>query len=545
MKKKLLQIVTIAILVLGGVTNNVFSQNLLTNSGFEDAGASWNSSALSGSAATFSIVTNADAAHEGSNYMKVEVTTLGPKTFNIQTKTPTFQVVQGLDYEVSWWAKSDAAGSKMNLYFTDPAGQQYGGQKTLTSEWAMYSKTWTAAETGECVIKINWESLALYAIDNFSVADPNYNPGLTPQTIDFPAIDQKFTTADPFTLSVTASSNLPVSLSVVSGPATIDGSTVTLTGDPGTVTIRATQAGDDTYNPAVAVEQSFVVLQESQEKFSVPFNEVAPTIDGAATDWSGTWVSLDERKPGSTTTGMSAEFQISHDNDNIYVIISVADATPHNEEAINNAYERDNVEVFFSMHSVTADASYAEGDIQLRCQRTINGAQEWISGKQYADMAASSNFKYSAVSDATSYMIEFQFPKAVLAGTSDFDGTNFRFEIQAADNTTGLPGGRTQQQFNFDGSDGQFGDINLLGDAVLANLVTSIMSVTSSNKISAYINNNDLVVNNANGYVSVFDITGKLVLKTNINGSNVIDVSGLRRGFYIVTAKGYSVKVIK
>jgi CSLREA domain-containing protein len=64
----------------------------------------------------------------------------------------------------------------------------------------------------------------------------------------------------PFNVSATASSNLPVSFSIFSGPATISGNTVTLTG-AGTVIVRASQAGDSNYNAAPNVDASFSVAQ--------------------------------------------------------------------------------------------------------------------------------------------------------------------------------------------------------------------------------------------------------------------------------------------
>jgi hypothetical protein len=58
-------------------------------------------------------------------------------------------------------------------------------------------------------------------------------------------------------LVANASSGLPVTFSLVSGPATVSGSTLTIT-DAGTVVVNANQAGNSSYNPAV-VEQSFTV----------------------------------------------------------------------------------------------------------------------------------------------------------------------------------------------------------------------------------------------------------------------------------------------
>jgi hypothetical protein len=83
---------------------------------------------------------------------------------------------------------------------------------------------------------------------------------LTAQTITFPPISNHLPADPPFTLAPTASSGLAVSLAVVSGPATIAGGTVTLTGTSGAVVIRATQPGNGTYDAAAPVDQSFTVL---------------------------------------------------------------------------------------------------------------------------------------------------------------------------------------------------------------------------------------------------------------------------------------------
>jgi hypothetical protein len=63
--------------------------------------------------------------------------------------------------------------------------------------------------------------------------------------------------------SLTASSGLPVTLSIKSGPATISGNTITLTGT-GTVTVAANQSGDENWNAAPEVTTSFVVKSYGQ-----------------------------------------------------------------------------------------------------------------------------------------------------------------------------------------------------------------------------------------------------------------------------------------
>jgi hypothetical protein len=79
------------------------------------------------------------------------------------------------------------------------------------------------------------------------------------QTITFPAIADTTTATKSIALSATTTSNLTVTYTIVSGPATIDGSRLKLTGDAGAVTVRAAQAGNDSYNAAASVDRTFNV----------------------------------------------------------------------------------------------------------------------------------------------------------------------------------------------------------------------------------------------------------------------------------------------
>jgi len=81
----------------------------------------------------------------------------------------------------------------------------------------------------------------------------------TEQTITFPTIGDKVTT-DTVGLSATASSGLPVSFSVASGPAVINsGTNLTFIGT-GTVSIVASQSGDTLWNAATDVTNTFNVI---------------------------------------------------------------------------------------------------------------------------------------------------------------------------------------------------------------------------------------------------------------------------------------------
>jgi len=97
------------------------------------------------------------------------------------------------------------------------------------------------------------------------------------QAITFPLVDNVLISSEPIEITAEASSDLPVSFSVLSGPATVEGNTITLTGEAGEVVVVASQFGDDTFEPAENVLQTFQVLDP--EKI-VPKAELRNPLEG-------------------------------------------------------------------------------------------------------------------------------------------------------------------------------------------------------------------------------------------------------------------------
>jgi uncharacterized protein (TIGR03437 family) len=104
--------------------------------------------------------------------------------------------------------------------------------------------------------------VAIYSGDlrtNGSTSQPlPLNVAKASQAITFPTLPNHRYGDPPFVVSVSSSSGLPVTLTVISGPATIAGNELTLTGS-GLVTLQASQSGDANYLAAPNVEQQFQV----------------------------------------------------------------------------------------------------------------------------------------------------------------------------------------------------------------------------------------------------------------------------------------------
>ena len=122
----------------------------------------------------------------------------------------------------------------------------------------------TAADGTTSVIATANATAGTYGVNAVSGRLPSPRFALTnthaSQTITFPppATPVVYSTGLTTTLTATATSNLAVTYSVISGPATVSGSTLTIAG-AGTVVVAANQAGNSTYAAATAVQDSIVV----------------------------------------------------------------------------------------------------------------------------------------------------------------------------------------------------------------------------------------------------------------------------------------------
>jgi hypothetical protein len=130
------------------------------------------------------------------------------------------------------------------------------------------------------------------------------------QTITFGALANVTYGVAPIALSATASSGLPVSFVVTSGPATVSGSTLTVTG-AGSVTVTATQTGDANHAPAAPVPQTFTsspaVLTVTATDQSRLFGQANPTLTSTISGFvNGDTPSVVSGTPTLTTTATLA-----------------------------------------------------------------------------------------------------------------------------------------------------------------------------------------------------------------------------------------------
>jgi hypothetical protein len=228
-------------------------------------------------------------------------------------------------------------------------------------------------------------------------------PGIN-QTINFSAIADAYSCSDPIALNATASSGLPVSYTLVSGPATLVGNTIVITtplNAPAAITISASQAGDGTYNPATTVTQTFTV-NPSAVTVNIPGltsvnlechdSYTEPTV--TATDSCGN--ALTVSSVGSVNPNTVGDYTVTY---------SATDATGATGSATLAVHVADNTKpevtvtgqnpVNLCLGTLYSDAGATATD---NCSTTVNAA--WTAGTVDVNVAGSYTLTYTATDDA-------------------------------------------------------------------------------------------------------------------------------------------------
>ncbi len=108
------------------------------------------------------------------------------------------------------------------------------------------------------------------------------------QTISFASLPNVPADAGSFTLNATASSGLPVSYTIISGPAAIAGTnSVVLSGTIGLVVIRASQAGNAEFNAAPNVVRALAITQPLPDIFFGDLSDDPGIADGRGELFAG------------------------------------------------------------------------------------------------------------------------------------------------------------------------------------------------------------------------------------------------------------------
>ncbi len=139
------------------------------------------------------------------------------------------------------------------------------------------------------------------------------------QSISFPNPGTQTYGDSPITLAATASSGLPVNYALMSGPATLSGNMLSITG-AGTITVQATQVGNSQFEAAQPVSNTFTVnpavLTVTAADGLMTYGGEVPSLSYAMTgfvngDTQGSATSGDPSESTTATSGSPAG-SVSH-----------------------------------------------------------------------------------------------------------------------------------------------------------------------------------------------------------------------------------------
>lgn len=208
-----------------------------------------------------------------------EVLVAGTKyliTWSTVNVSDSVKIEYTTDNGKTWKTISVAVDSKLGTYqWTVP-----GSTLPKTGQKSRQGSIFNVSEfTDGCKIRISetgsQDEIVGLSNSTFSISSSESNAAK--QTLIFNEIKAKTFGEIPFTISAIASSGLPITFSVISGPATISGNIITLTG-AGTIIVKALQAGNANFKE-VSAEQTFKALQATQ---TLNFKEIADKSFGSA-----------------------------------------------------------------------------------------------------------------------------------------------------------------------------------------------------------------------------------------------------------------------
>ncbi|GAB2459527.1 hypothetical protein GCM10011375_09400 [Hymenobacter qilianensis] len=194
------------------------------------------------------VVTNLIAASDGCNVTSAtkSVTINAAPAITAQPQPATQTVGEAASFSVAatgtgltyqWYKGLVGSGA--------PIGGATSSTYSISSVTTANGGSYYVTVSGECTPPVT-SSVATLTVNKLD------------QTITFAAIDSKVYGVRPFAISASATSNLPVIISVARGPAILTKGELFITG-VGEVIIEAFQGGNDTYNAATDVTRSFTV----------------------------------------------------------------------------------------------------------------------------------------------------------------------------------------------------------------------------------------------------------------------------------------------
>ncbi|WP_339922496.1 T9SS type A sorting domain-containing protein [uncultured Cyclobacterium sp.] len=432
--------------------------------------------------------------------------------------------------------------------------------------------------TGTGTVKIKAEQVGDNEYDAAEAVEQSFEVEKANQEITFGSISKKTYGDAPFTLVASADSKLPVTFSLVGGPATLSGSKVTITG-AGTITVKATQNGNDNYN-ATSEEKEITVEKAGQTiTFATLPDKIygdAP-VDLSATSSSGLTVTFTVKSgPGSLSgkelsldgAGAIVVTASQSGNDNYKAASEVNRTQTVNKKSQSIEFTAIGDKVVGSEPFDLSASSSSDLEVTFEVvsgPATISGKTVSLTGagKVVIEASQNGNDNYAAAEEKTnSFCVAPPVPEIEIIG-SEFSpelvlkvknapaGSTFQWQLDGADISGAdqseislTAGGAYTVRVTVDGcsSVSEPQTLTALGERpssgglvkLFPNPATSSFSIEGLTVGETY----ELTINDVNG-------KSRVELEYQHKDNNFIDISGFNAGVYLIEIQGYRVFVVR
>ncbi len=333
----------------------------------------------------------------------VEVSQSGNSNYNSATESTSFNV-------------SDPAKSDQTITFDPISDKVFGESFTLNASASSGLVVDFSILSGSASLVGN--EVTITGVGNVTIAadqpgDARYNPAMqvtrsfnvvkADQIVTVESIGDKITTDAPFNVVASVDTGLPLTYDV-SGPASISGTLITLSGSTGTVVVTVTQIGDVNHNSASALT-SFEVTEFVKSDQSISFNPIEDKVYGDV-------FTLD----ASATSGLSIAFSVVSGPLNIdgneVTISGTGQATIAANQAGNSEYN--------AAQQVTQSFTINKADQVI----TIKAIEDKLSSDDPFDVVASVNSGLSLTYEITG-------PASISGTTITLDGSDGEVSLTA------------------------------------------------------------------------------------------------------------------
>ncbi len=152
------------------ITSTLYANSILENPSFEEGKSPWTTESHSGAKVSGTLLS--DNPPQGAQYFQAEVTSLGTENWHAQFKAPSFQAVNGKNYELTFWVKGPSTIHIAQQTGSPDYAYLSGTDFSIQKEWTQITYKFQAKVNGTLHLNLYLgNALGQYSFDEFKLSE--------------------------------------------------------------------------------------------------------------------------------------------------------------------------------------------------------------------------------------------------------------------------------------------------------------------------------------------------------------------------------------